>query len=196
MNEMSPVIFWTEVVGAGMFAASAASASSQRRCDLMTAMVIAAFSAGAGLILRDLLFGARHSWIHNPSVLIFSCFVALAVWPTRPARISVHLAFWLDVIGQLAYSTVAVVKAVASGVPASSAIVAAGFVGCVGSLVRDLLLEIPPYLVNRRYLLLPPFLAAFVGWLLLNRGTTIAIMVGMVAGLALHLHLLRKQRTT
>ena len=108
---MGGLLYWMDLLGVGVFAATGALVASRKQMDLIGFGLIASVTGVGGGTLRDLLLGRPVFWVQDISYLIVCLGVALLFFfgahvysrsreDTMPLR-----SFELVVIGRLALLT-------------------------------------------------------------------------------------------
>ncbi|HEX2094645.1 MAG TPA: trimeric intracellular cation channel family protein [Longimicrobiaceae bacterium] len=140
------MLYFLQLLGVAVFAASGALAAGRKRMDLLGVVVIACVTAIGGGTLRDVLLD-RHPvfWIADPAHLVVSCAAALLtlLYATRrsPPEHSLAIA---DALGLGMFTIGGVQIAEQAGVGAIVAVLMGTMTGVAGGVIRDVLsAEIP-----------------------------------------------------
>jgi uncharacterized membrane protein YeiH len=186
------LLYWLDLLGVAVFAISGALAAGKKSLDLLGVVIIAVVTAVGGGTVRDLLLN-RHPvfWIADPSYLAVIIMATLAtIWYTRhmdPPQKALLLA---DALG-LAVFTITGAQ-ITQAVVSSGVIVVimAAITGTVGGLLRDVLTNKVPMILQRDIYATAALAGATV-YLLLFQLTLlpswVSIIMGMFAVIGLRL---------
>jgi len=140
-----------DLVGVAVFAVSGALAAGRKRLDLLGVVVVATVTAIGGGTTRDLLLD-RHPvfWITDPSYLAVITGVALATvvyvrWRPPPEQ-SLAVA---DAFGLAFFAISGAGIAEQLGLPAISVVVMGVLTGVAGGVIRDVLTNEIPFILQR-----------------------------------------------
>jgi uncharacterized membrane protein YeiH len=88
---VDPVLYWLDVCGVAVFAASGALTASRKQMDLVGFVLIAVVTGIGGGTLRDLVLGAGPVfWMHEPLDLYLCTAVAMIrFFAAPPSRIAI-----------------------------------------------------------------------------------------------------------
>ena len=178
---------WLDVAGIAVFAASGALAAARLRKDIVTFAFFAAITGTGGGTVRDLLIGAPVFWMHDPRPFAECLIVALLVWVTPRRWWGERGLDWLDAVGLAAYAVYGAAKALAWDIPALPAAGMGVVTACLGGILRDVLANVPSVLLRPELYVTAAALAAasYVGLAAIGVPSTIAAVVGSVAGFGL-----------
>lgn len=193
-------LYALDLFGTAVFAASGALAAGRRHMDLFGVLVIAAVTAVGGGTVRDLLLD-RHPvfWIADLTYLgtIAGAAVATFLYTTayRPPRSALPLA---DAFGLAVFTVVGAKVALAAGVHAVVVVLMGAVTGTVGGMIRDVLCDDTP-LILQREIYATAALAGGAVYVLLHPtplpdplvsiGAVAVVFLIRVAALHWHLHL-------
>ncbi|WP_349295452.1 trimeric intracellular cation channel family protein (plasmid) [Thioclava sp. 'Guangxiensis'] len=141
-------LFWLDIAGIAVFAASGALAAAKARQTLVTFAFFAAITGIGGGTLRDLLIDAPVFWVHNPWVLATCFAVSLAVWKTPKRFWNERAIDWFDAVGLAAYAVYGAAKALALGVSPLPAAAMGVITACAGGVFRDVLAGQPSIIIR------------------------------------------------
>jgi uncharacterized membrane protein YeiH len=178
---------WLDVAGISLFAASGALAAAQRRLTILSLMFFAAVTGTGGGTVRDLLIGVPVFWIHDPRPLAACLIVALLVWVT-PSRVWRPNALnWFDAVGMAAYSVYGAAKALSFGIAPLPAAVMGVVTGCMGGILRDVLVGAPSILLRPELYVTAAALAAgsFAILTYFGMAAPLAAAIAVLAGFGL-----------
>lgn len=179
------LLYWLDLFGVAVFAISGALAAGQKSLDLLGVVIIAVVTAVGGGTIRDLLLN-RHPvfWISDPTYLIVIIIAALfTIWYTRYMEPPQKALLLADALG-LAVFTISGAQ-ISQEVISSDLIIVimAAITGTVGGLIRDVLTnEIP--MIMQRDIYATASLAGATVYLLLQL-TSLPSPIIIIAGMAL-----------
>lgn len=194
------VLYGLDLFGTAVFAISGALAAGRRHMDLFGMLVIAAVTAVGGGTVRDLLLN-RHPvfWIADLTYLGVIAASALTTFGYttyfRPPRNALPIA---DAFGLAVFTVVGAKVAMTVGAPPVIVVLMGATTGTVGGMIRDVLCDDTPLILQREIYATASLLGGTVYVLLhgtrLPDPATSAIVVGLVFGIRLaalwwHLHL-------
>ncbi|WP_440998118.1 trimeric intracellular cation channel family protein [Arhodomonas sp. SL1] len=189
------VIFWLDLFGTAVFAASGALAAGRKDLDLFGVLVLAVVTAIGGGTLRDLTLGLTPVfWIERPVYLwVASAAGLLTVVLTRTALLPARLLPLADALGLATFCVIGAEQARAAGTGPGIAALMGVMTGVAGGLIRDVLTgEVPRVL--RRELYATAALAGSlttVALLELQAPPSLAVWCGLLVALALRLAAIR-----
>ncbi|WP_416838739.1 trimeric intracellular cation channel family protein [Haloferax sp. DFSO52] len=158
-----------EFVGTAAFAISGALLAGRKHMDLGGVVVLGVLVAVGGGTIRDLLLGINPVvWVGNPVFVLFAAVVALATIPlTNVGAIKVierhRLVTIFDAAGMALFVVSGTSTALSVGADWLSAVVIGVVTGIAGGIIRDVLANKIPYLLNSGEIYAT---AAFIGGLL------------------------------
>ena len=194
---MHGLVFWLDLLGVAVFAASGALTASRKQLDIIGFALLAAVTGIGGGTLRDLLIGRLPVfWIEQPVYIGVTTGVAVAVFFTAhlvESRFRVLL--WLDALGLSLFCALGAETALARGVPLSVAVLMGTMTATFGGLIRDIICAEVPLVLRREIYVTAAALGALVFVLLsgtLGAGREPSLMAAAAAcfvtrGLALWL---------
>ena len=166
---MTLVQFFTWA-GVAVFAASGALAAGRRALDPIGVLVLAIVTATGGGTLRDVLMN-RHPifWIADPSIIAVSIIAAAAtwLWVQRFAPPDKALQY-ADALGLAFFSIAGARIAQTAGLSPFICIIMGALTGCVGGLIRDVLVAEVPLVFRQSELYVTACLAGIIAYLLLG----------------------------
>ena len=150
---MADLLYWLDLVGVAVFAASGALVASRKQLDVIGFALIGAVTGIGGGTLRDLLLGRPVFWIGQPEYVLLCFVVATVVFFVSPhigRRYPVLL--WADAAGLSVFAVAGTRIAVDAGVAWPVAILMGMMTATFGGLLRDVLCnEIPLVLRKEIY---------------------------------------------
>ncbi len=145
------IVLGLDLGGVAVFAASGALAASRKQMDVIGFVLIATVTGIGGGTIRDLLLGtAPVFWIAAPSYVFLCAGVAALLFFAAPFLESRFRALlWADAVGLATFCVIGAERALASGAPASVAILMGMITATFGGLVRDVLCGEVPLILRR-----------------------------------------------
>lgn len=176
LANMNDFIAWCDYLGTFAFAISGIRLAASKGFDWFGAYVIGLVTAVGGGTLRDIMIDERIFWLLQPSYLIIT---GVALFFTIAMRRQVVRAnyslFFFDSVGLGLFVIVGMAKTFAAGYAWWVALVMGTITGCVGGLVRDVLINEVPLIFRKDFYALACFLggAVYVG--LMKLGVSIPV---------------------
>jgi uncharacterized membrane protein YeiH len=141
MIEVTEFVYYADLAGIAVFAATGVLAAQGRQIDMFGVIVLAIVTALGGGTLRDLCLNAHPLiWIADPVLLWTAVIAALftfAVCRYRPYPRRALLT--LDAAGLALFAVAGAEKALSLGFTPTIAVVMAVVTGCAGGMIRDLM---------------------------------------------------------
>ncbi len=180
-------LWWLDIAGLSVFAASGALLAARKRLDLLAAIFFALITATGGGTLRDVLIGAPIFWMQDATPIILCLVVALAVWVVPLRFWSARTLDWFDAAGLVAYAVYGAAKAMQFGISPIPAIAAGVITACVGGIVRDITAGVPSVLLRHELYVTAALAGAIVFVALMNFGISSPwpSLVGFASGFLL-----------
>ncbi|KAE9538349.1 trimeric intracellular cation channel family protein [Ursidibacter maritimus] len=146
-------LFIQDLIGTIVFAISGAIAARQHKMDLFGMFVLAFVTGVGGGTLRDVMIGSTPVfWMKQP---IYVLMITLAVIITAIFRNSLNKAGWqkglliFDAIGLGVFTVIGVQKGLDFGLHPLICIALGGVTGCFGGLIRDILRNEVPIILQK-----------------------------------------------
>lgn len=177
------LLYWLDLFGVAVFAISGALAAGQKSLDLLGVVIIAVVTAVGGGTTRDLLLN-RHPvfWISDPTYLIVILVAALlTIWVTRYRRLPRKVLLLADALGLAVFTITGAQitqEVVSNGI---IIVIMAAITGTVGGLIRDVLTNEIPMILQRDIYATATLAGATV--YLLFQFTTLPSSVSILAGM-------------
>ncbi|MCW9707327.1 trimeric intracellular cation channel family protein [Fodinibius salsisoli] len=178
------LLYWLDLFGVAVFAISGVLAAGKKSLDLLGVVIIAVVTAVGGGTTRDLLLN-RHPvfWISDPSYLSVIIIATLAtIWYTRHMEPPQKALLFADALG-LAVFTITGAQ-ITQGIVSSDVIIVimAAITGTVGGLIRDVLTNKIPMILQRDIYATAALAGATV-YLLLFQLTRLPSSVSIITGM-------------
>lgn len=148
------MVYMMDLIGCGVFAISGAIMAYKRKMDGVGVLVLAAVTAIGGGTIRDLLLDAPVFWLTQPNyiyVIIIASILAI-IWLNYSEKIPEKALEIADAIGLALFVVMGTSKALSYGVSDVTAIILGMMTGCFGGMIRDVLAnEVPMILQKELY---------------------------------------------
>jgi len=190
------MIYWLDLFGVAVFAVTGALAAGRKSMDLFGVMVLATVTAIGGGTMRDLFLGVRPVfWVDQPVYLMVITGAALATVGLQ-RRLGFLLdkpLIYFDAFGLALFAVIGAQKALMLGAPALVCIVMGVMTGTFGGVIRDTISDKFPLIFRSDIYATCAVLGAgvYVGLMKLGLGESLAVSVGLLAGLGLRLAAIR-----
>lgn len=151
---MHGFVFWLDLLGVAVFAASGALTASRKQLDIVGFALLAAVTGIGGGTLRDLLIGRLPVfWVKEPAYIAVTTAVAMLVFFTAHRLESrFRVLLWLDAMGLALFCALGAQTALLWGVTASVAVLMGTMTATFGGLIRDIVCaEVPLVLRHEIY---------------------------------------------
>lgn len=148
---MHGFVFWLDLLGVAVFAASGALTASRKQLDVVGFALLAAVTGIGGGTLRDLLIGRLPVfWVKEPAYIAVTTAVAVLVFFTAHRLESrFRVLLWLDAMGMALFCALGAEAALLWGVPASVAVLMGMMTATFGGLIRDIVCAEVPLVLRR-----------------------------------------------
>lgn len=145
------ILYWLDLIGVAVFAASGAIAAQRRSLDLLGVVVIALVTAIGGGTLRDLLLGREPVfWVLDPTYIVVIAFAALTtVVLTRQNLLPERALQVADALGLALFSVAGARVAESLGHGGLICVVMGTITGVAGGMIRDVLCARIPMILRR-----------------------------------------------
>jgi uncharacterized membrane protein YeiH len=184
---IEPLLWWLNIAGLAVFAASGALVAARRRLDIIGGCFFALITAVGGGTMRDLLIGAPVFWMQDALPVAICVATATAIWLTPPRWWPEQALDWFDAVGLAAYATFGAGKALHYGVPPLPAAAMGVVTACMGGVIRDMVAGTPSILMRHELYVTAAMLAAgaFVLFSLIGLPAPLPALIGAAAGFTL-----------
>lgn len=158
MTELFSPIEWSflfiqDLIGTIVFAISGAIAARQHKMDIFGMFILALVTGVGGGTLRDMLIGSTPVfWMKQPIYLVM---ISIAVMITAIFRHQISSRRWqigllvFDAIGLGVFTVIGVQKGLDFGLHPLICIALGGMTGCFGGLIRDILRNEVPIILQK-----------------------------------------------
>lgn len=144
-------LYLFDLIGCGVFAISGAMLAYKRKMDGVGVLVLAAVTAIGGGTIRDLLLDAPVFWLTDPNYF-YAIFIASAfavVWLNRAQSVPAKALELADALGLALFVVMGTQKALSFGVSDMTAIIMGMMTGCFGGMLRDVLANRVPMILQK-----------------------------------------------
>ncbi|MGX2947871.1 trimeric intracellular cation channel family protein [Frederiksenia canicola] len=158
INDLFPAFPWSflfiqDLIGTIVFAISGAIAARQHKMDIFGMFVLAFVTGVGGGTLRDVMIGSTPVfWMKQP---IYVLMISIAVILVAILRNQIDRAYWkkglliFDAIGLGVFTVIGVQKGIDFGLHPLICIALGGVTGCFGGLIRDILRNEVPIILQK-----------------------------------------------
>lgn len=158
LNNLFPATEWSflfiqDLIGTIVFAISGAIAARQHKMDIFGMFILALVTGVGGGTLRDMLIGSTPVfWMKQPIYLVM---ISIAVMITAIFRHQISSRRWqigllvFDAIGLGVFTVIGVQKGLDFGLHPLICIALGGMTGCFGGLIRDILRNEVPIILQK-----------------------------------------------
>jgi len=146
------IIYLLDLAGVAVFAISGVQVAGQMRMDPFGATVLAAVTAIGGGTIRDAILDVGPVfWVHDPvylSVIILTSLLTILL-ANRSHHMPPILLPLADAAGLAVFTVLGAQKALAFGAPGMTAVVMGVITGVAGGIIRDLLANRVPMVLQK-----------------------------------------------
>lgn len=148
---MQEALYWLDLLGVAVFAASGALTASRKQMDVFGFALVATVTGIGGGTLRDLLLGIQPVfWINDPAYPLTCVAIAVIVYFTAHLVESrFRTLLWADALGVAMFCITGAAIALAAGAPPVSAVILGTVTATFGGLTRDVLCNEIPLILRR-----------------------------------------------
>ncbi len=173
---MNDFVAWCDYLGTFAFAISGIRLAASKGFDWFGAYVIGLVTAVGGGTLRDIMIDERIFWLLQPSYLIITAVALFFTIGMRRQVVRAHYSlFFFDAVGLGLFVVVGMAKTFEAGYAWWVALVMGTITGCVGGLIRDVLINEVPLIFRKDFYALACFFGGMVYVLLSKLGISIPV---------------------
>lgn len=148
---MITLLFWLDLFGIIVFAISGALMAGRYKLDPFGVVVLAAVTAIGGGTIRDIVLNTPVFWVEEVYYLWVISFTALLtiLIVRRPKLIPRRFLMIADAFGLALFAVLGTEKALSLGAPVSAAIVLGTITGVAGGMIRDVICNQIPMILQK-----------------------------------------------
>ncbi|HBR96687.1 MAG TPA: hypothetical protein DD979_04830 [Gammaproteobacteria bacterium] len=188
---MTAFFYGMDLIGVAVFAISGTLVAYQKKLDGFGVVVLAAVTGIGGGTIRDVILDVPVFWLNDPYYLI-SILLAAGLstlwlnWRRVMPKTGLEIA---DAVGLAFFVGIGVQKALALGMPNTTAIIMGMITGCFGGMIRDVLARSTPMILRSELYATTCIFGGLIYTQSLNAGVTdqLAMLLGMAGTLTLRL---------
>jgi uncharacterized membrane protein YeiH len=189
---MNDLLYWLDLFGTIVFALSGALMAGRYKLDPFGVVVLASVTAVGGGTIRDVILQTPVFWVVQPIYLYVILTTALLtiVLIRQPKLIPKRFLLIADALGLALFAVLGTQKSLALGSPLPVAIVMGTITGVAGGMIRDVLCNVIPMILQKEIYALAAMLGGglfvifhLLGWSE-NEATLIAISGALLLRLA------------
>ena len=188
---MTELLYYLNIFGIIVFALSGSLMAGRYKLDPFGVVVLAAVTAIGGGTIRDIILQTPVFWVVEPYYLYVILATALLtiVLIRQPKRIPKRFLLIADALGLALFAVLGTQKSLMLGSPIPVAIVMGIITGVAGGMIRDVLCNVIPMILQKEIYALAAMLGGvlFVSFQLLEWPESEAILVAILGSLFLRL---------
>ncbi|GLS82486.1 trimeric intracellular cation channel family protein [Paraferrimonas haliotis] len=194
---LAEFVYLFDLIGVAVFALTGALAAGRHRMDHFGVLVLAAVTAIGGGTIRDVILGAPVFWLTDSNYLI--AIVCTVILTLILARSPPNLPRWIlpvaDACGLALFTVIGADKALSMGMSGESAVIMGVITGVGGGLVRDLLCQRVPMILQKEIYASASIVGGVSFTLLMHLQwpSTVALCIAMLSALSLRLAAIKWQ---
>lgn len=143
------LLYYAGLAGIAVFAISGALAAAEKELDILGFILFATVTGIGGGTVRDLILGVEVAWVASPMDLKTCIAAAILTYFAAGQIIRRHrLLVWMDAMGLALFSVLGTAKAYHLGADPLVAIAMGMITPTFGSIIRDILLDRQPVLLQ------------------------------------------------
>ncbi len=148
---MQTLLFWFDLFGIAVFALSGALMAGRYKLDPFGVVVLSAVTAIGGGTIRDVILQTPVFWVVKPYYLgvILITAVLTIILVREPKLIPKRFLLIADAFGLALFAVLGTEKALSLGTPMSVAIVMGTITGVAGGMIRDVLCNVIPMILQK-----------------------------------------------
>ena len=188
---MNNLLYFLDIFGVIVFAFSGALMAGRYKLDPFGVIVLAAVTAIGGGTIRDVILATDVFWLTNPTYLYVITATALLtiLFIRRPNRIPKRLLLIADAFGLALFAVLGTAKSLSLGAAPPVAIVMGIITGVAGGMIRDVLCNVIPMILQKEIYAFAAMLGGSVFALLayLGYSENSATVIAIIGALTLRL---------
>jgi len=148
---MFELLYWLDLFGIIVFALSGALMAGRYKLDPFGVVVLASVTAIGGGTIRDVILDTEVFWVANPIYLYVILVTALLtiILIRRPKRIPKRFLMIADAFGLALFAVLGTQKSMMLGVSLPVAVVMGMVTGVAGGMIRDVLCNVIPMILQK-----------------------------------------------
>ncbi|MBU2881207.1 trimeric intracellular cation channel family protein [Psychrosphaera sp. B3R10] len=173
-------LYTFDLIGCGVFAISGAILAFKRKMDGVGVLVLAAVTAIGGGTIRDLLLDAPVFWLTDANYfyVIFVASFGAVIWINQTQKLPAKSLEFADALGLALFVVMGTEKALSYGVSDITAIIMGMMTGCFGGMLRDVLANRVPMILQKELYAMCCIIGASIYVLALHFIPGIAVALG------------------
>lgn len=189
---MNELIYYLDIFGIVVFALSGALMAGRYKLDPFGVVVLASVTAVGGGTIRDTILQTPVFWVVKPYFLYVILITAILtiIIIRQPKRIPKRFLLIADAFGLALFAVLGTQKSIALGAPLSVSIVMGTITAVAGGMIRDVLCNVIPMILQKEIYALAAILGGslfvlfhLLGWSE-NQATIVAISGALVLRLS------------
>lgn len=189
---MNDLLYWLDIFGIVVFSLSGALMAGRYKLDPFGVVVLASVTAVGGGTIRDVILQTPVFWVVQPIYLYVILITAILtiILVRQPKRIPKRFLLIADALGLALFAVLGTQKSLTLGSPLPVAIVMGTITGVAGGMIRDVLCNVIPMILQKEIYALAAILGGglfaifhLLGWPE-NEATVIAISGALLLRLA------------
>jgi uncharacterized membrane protein YeiH len=185
---MPAFVYWLDIIGVAVFAATGALAASRKQMDLIGFALFATFTGIGGGTVRDLILDRPVFWLLDQTYLAICLAVAVISFFTgHLIQRRYSLLLWLDAAGLAAYGVLGAHVAATAGAGAIVAAALGVITATFGGMMRDVVSQETPLILKQELYATAALSSAIVylGLIALGLPVSFATALAIAAGFGL-----------
>lgn len=181
-------VYWLDIVGVAVFAATGALAASRKQMDLIGFALLATLTGIGGGTVRDLVLDRTVFWVADQTYLAICLTVAtVSFFAAHLIQRRYPVLLWLDAIGLAAYGVLGAHVAFEAGAGVIVAAVLGVITATFGGLMRDVVSQETPLILKQELYATAAVCSAvtYLAALLLHGSPTVGAGLAIAAGFGL-----------
>jgi uncharacterized membrane protein YeiH len=148
---MNDLLYWLDIFGIIVFALSGALMAGRYKLDPFGVIVLASVTAVGGGTIRDVILQTPVFWVEKPYYLYIIIITSLLtiILIRQPKRIPKRFLLIADALGLALFAVLGTQKSLVLGSPIPVAIVMGIITGVAGGIIRDMLCNVIPMILQK-----------------------------------------------